>query len=371
MTSQPHKHRVLAWDALRAFAIVSVVGIHVLMIYRETAPPGSTVLLIDDLLHYAVPLFVFISGALVWSKPLGHEKGAYRTFLARRGAAIVLPFLAWDALYLVLFLARATDPVAQLPNAPSLLLTGNAWYHLYFVPMLLTYYLLTPLAQRVQRFSPELLVVACYAVRVLWAADIAGLAGSVGGDLWRSYVFHVATHLPHMALGAWFALRSPGWPAGVRRAWPVLLAGGFAVLASASYRTLMEAITVPELARLAFSAGMAAVVLGLVLLAFTLEPLFERHRHTVTAAGALAFGVYFVHPLFVLATTSAVAAAGAERLWTRWWFTLAVFAAITAASFGVSWLLARQRHTAWLVGLHPPRPAAEPATEPAATTAAR
>ena len=80
--------RILAYDALRTFAIVSVVAIHSLMPYRDLLASNAPVRLLDDLLHYAVPLFVFISGALVWGRPWPSHPGAYRRFLVRRGTAI-------------------------------------------------------------------------------------------------------------------------------------------------------------------------------------------------------------------------------------------------------------------------------------------
>ena len=76
----PRTPRILAYDALRAFAIVTVVAIHSLMPYRAVFRPTAPVRVFDDLLHYAVPLFVFISGYFVWRRPLPNEPGAYRRF---------------------------------------------------------------------------------------------------------------------------------------------------------------------------------------------------------------------------------------------------------------------------------------------------
>jgi len=225
--------RVLAYDALRVFAIVSVVAIHTLMPYRDILPPTAPVRVFDDLLHYAVPLFVFISGVFVWGRTTLTEKAsadkiAWGPFLSRRVSLVLVPYLAWSALYMALLARQQAGSLSPL-RVLGLLLTGHTWYHLYFIPMLLTFYLLTPLAVRILRRSPELLLVGCYLLRILAGPEIAGAFRGLFGDFGWSYAVHIVTHLPHMALGAWFALRHDRLP---KQGWfaALLLGFGTAVL---------------------------------------------------------------------------------------------------------------------------------------------
>lgn len=341
--------RIVAWDALRAFAIVTVVLVHTLMPYRELLPDTSPVRVMDDLLHYAVPLFVFMSGALLWTRPWPAEPGAYRAFVQRRVSLIGAPYLAWAVLYLGLRAAGLGENALELNRIPGLMLTGHVWYHLYFIPMLVTFYLLTPVASKLVHRSPEALVLGAYAVRILWGAEIIGGFESVLGDLGRSYATHVVTHLPHMALGAWFAIRQPAAPSWARRTWPVLLAVGTAILLAAS---LGVTTGLPlELRRYVYPVGMAATLLGIVLLAFRLEPTLERSSRITVRAGALALGVFFVHPLFLLGVDVLVAAGPGVGIWLQPWMPVAVFSAVTAASFWTARLLARHKATRWLVGV--------------------
>ena len=204
-TAQP-KGRIVAYDALRLFAIFSVVGIHTLMPYREALPANAPIRVFDDVLHYAVPLFVFISGALVWARPWHPGPGVYRRFLRRRFVAVGAPYLAWAALYSALYVARATDRASALAKVPGLIASGHIWYHLYFIPMLLTFYVLTPLAASALKRSPELTVLAAYSLRIVLGPPITHALADVD-PLLGQYAIHVLSHLPHMALGAWFALR--------------------------------------------------------------------------------------------------------------------------------------------------------------------
>jgi surface polysaccharide O-acyltransferase-like enzyme len=361
----PSRDRIVAYDALRVFAIVTVVAIHTLMPYRDLVPATAPVRVFDDLLHYAVPLFVFISGAFVWGRPLPSGPGAFRTFFSRRIAVVVVPYLAWSAVYLALLALTGARPL-QPDRVVGLLLSGHTWYHLYFVPMLVTFYLLTPIARRVFERSPELLLIATYLLRILAGPAIARAVGTVLGDLGWAWATHVLVHLPHMALGAWFAVRHERLP---RQKWfaTLLLASGTAVLLAASLG-VTDAL-VPALRRLVYPAGMAATVLGMALLALGFEPWLERYTPTIVLASALSFGVYFVHPVFILAVGEGVRTFASENLWFAPWFPIAVFAGITAASFWVSYVLARTR-ACRLVGVMKPLRAqsAAPTDERGSTT---
>lgn len=339
--------RIVAYDALRVFAILTVVAIHTLMPFRDVLPETAPVRVLDDVLHYAVPLFVFISGALLWSRRWNGGHGAYREFIQRRFLVIGRPYLVWAVVYSVLFVIRANDPTGALPKVPGLIANGHIWYHLYFIPMLLTFYALTPVASGVAQRSPEFLLFGALVLRVIFGPLVVRMAGDAH-PLLGQYATHVLTHLPHMALGAWFALRLTAIPALIRRVWPALLAGGLGGLAAISLRGLP---TWPlELQRLAFPVAMASTVIGMVLAALALEPRYEAYSRPLTRAGALSFGVYFVHPLLLLGVDAAVAAIPGAWPWSRWWFTVGVWLVVSAASFALSALLARSRKTAWLVG---------------------
>lgn len=347
MDAARRTRRIVAYDAMRAFAIVTVVGIHTLMPYRELVAPTAAVRVFDDLLHYAVPLFVFMSGALLWSRPWHGGPGAYHTFLIRRAAVIGAPYLAWSALFLAL--RAATEPV-QWAELPGMLLSGHTWYHLYFVPMLLTFYLLTPVSARMAQRWPGISVLAAYALRIVPETPVAERVGAVLGNPGWAWATHVVTHLPHMALGAWFALTYPRWPAWTRRSWPLLLAAGTVVLTAASLGMFADWSLYAR--RLVYPIGMAVTVIGFALLAFELEPWLERASTFFTRAGALAFGVFFVHPLFLEIVFRLAERGPGARVWLRApWLAVATFVSVTALSFASAWLLSRHRSTAWLVGL--------------------
>lgn len=331
--------RILAYDALRVFAILSVIGIHTLMPYRIFVPDHTPVRVFDDLLHYAVPLFVFISGVFAWGRPLSEKPGAFRDFLVRRGRVVLVPFAAWSLLYFALLVWQEGWP--GLARSVALLLTGHTWYHLYFVPMLLAFYLLTPIASRLSKVSPELLLAVCYGFRIAFGPAFATLLRAWFGDLGWQFATHIATHLPHMALGAWFALRYEATPRRTRRAWPLMLIVGTAILTAASLGLHADLPLV--LRRLVYPLGMAATVLGMAYGAREAEPWLEaddRASGAILAAAPLAFNVYFVHPLLLLVFFQAVPATTGS-LWEQAWFAVVIYAAVVAGSFVISALIER------------------------------
>lgn len=343
--------RVVAYDALRVFAILSVVGIHTLMPYRDVLPSDAPVRVFDDLLHYAVPLFVFISGALLWSRSWRGGSSEFPRFVRRRFTSIGLPFLAWAAVFAVLYVARAQDASSALGRVPGLVLSGHIWYHLYFVPMLLTLYALTPVVAPLLQRSPELVLVFAYVARIVLGPAIVRAVGDIE-PLAGQYLTHVLSHLPHMVLGAWFALRLDSFPRWARRAWPLFIGLGTLLL---GYLSVAGTPTLPlQIQRLIHPGGMALTVLGIVLAALALEPAYGRFAPVLTHMGSLSFGVYFVHPLWLLTVFTLAGPATQGSPWSQWPFTVLVWVGVSAASFAMSEILRRGQRTAWLVGLQPP-----------------
>jgi peptidoglycan/LPS O-acetylase OafA/YrhL len=142
--------RIPELDALRGVAIVAVVGLHVSFGFLIAAPPASAafsnVLSVHLLNALGTPLFVALSMAgLTLGDARTSRRDDYGTFLARRIRRIVPAYLFWTILTLL-----RSDPSALVQ--PGVLaahvLTGSAAYHLYFVPLICTYYLLWPLLVR-------------------------------------------------------------------------------------------------------------------------------------------------------------------------------------------------------------------------------
>ena len=141
-------------EMLRVVAAIAVVVIHVLGPYRawfgeipESDWLGAIAL--NGGSRWAVPVFIMITGALLLSdqRPfsLGH-------FVKRRASKVIIPFVAWSALYAALSgvtlntlnCDRALESLLAFPDTPT-------YYHLgffyYFIPLYLLIPFLRPVAQ--------------------------------------------------------------------------------------------------------------------------------------------------------------------------------------------------------------------------------
>ena len=350
-------------DALRAVALAAVVALHVSFGVLLAAPPGTVtataVLAAHLLAGYGAPLFVALSMA---GLALGYERppralADYGAFLARRARRILPAYVFWTLVTMV-----RNEPAALLQPAVlgERLATGNAAYHLYFVPLICMYYLawplLAPLAAAAQR-SP------------LAAAGIAG--GGLAGSL---VVWHAAS-LGNIAAGLatlplfWLGFAAVGLasaPIVARRAaappWRPM-AALTVVTAIVMIRHVREllgpapadahiaiAVTIFQIPSLAYVLAAMAFATALVL----------RSRNggaALAAFGRRAYGVYLVHVLIhevvvrriVGATT---AAAAGSPTWAV--AMIAEWAATLALAFALVWSMERVPVLAPLAGVRPP-----------------
>jgi len=215
--------------------------------------------------------------------------------------------------------------------------------------------------------SAELVVVAAYVVKMMAWPHVLRALNDVGNPFLTSYTTHVFQYLFLMALGAWFMIRF-GKLAGAHSA-KYQQAESERLSALANGRSIPAGPTKIN-AKLPATAMFAGVLgqlkptqammqiyknLGIfIALAFVLEPLWARIKKPLITASSLSFGVYYVHPLFVLAAQRASLSlssyAAMHDFWTRWPFLITVWIFLIAASFGVSYLFSKSKYTRWLIG---------------------
>lgn len=347
-----------AWDYLRLVAAIAVIGIHALAPYAAVmrASGGLTGWLyrLDRALFVAVPLFLFVSGALVWGRAGRMGLGAYGTFLKRRARVIGVPYLAWSALYFALWPIVGREwPHGVRSGAAlvwSLVVSGSTQYHLYYVPLLFILYLLTPIARRIGELSPELVLALVLMVRVLWGpAIVSWTDGTWDRDAYTYLAEHAVINMPYMALGAWFALRRTTAERVVALSWPLLLVAGWLTFPFASYRMLHD--WSPYLERTGEFVATSVLILGLFGLARWIGGMRSSDAGRVAAAASLTYGVYLAHPFALFVIRRALGelghgeAMGAPPAGVMIWVT------VTFLSFALVWAGGRFKATSWAFGV--------------------
>lgn len=141
ISAESHAGYTEYFDILRIIAAFAVVMIHVSAIEWKAAEVTSSAWMaancFDSLARFAVPVFVMISGALL----LGGRQTTGQIY-KRLVLRVVIAFAFWSAAYAVYHYVKWGDPERALRE----LLEGH--YHLWYIPMLIGLYALTPLLRK-------------------------------------------------------------------------------------------------------------------------------------------------------------------------------------------------------------------------------
>lgn len=345
--------RVPEYDLARVVSIACVVLIHVIapFVAPETAQRGGTgpMGLLSRELRFAVPMFVLITGALLWSRPFGGAAD-WRTFFTRRFTTVLLPYAAWSVLFVAVGQLLGIKPFLGIGSFLQQLLVGATWYHLYFVPPIVGIYVLTPLVGRVCRAHPVMVAVTAIAIGVV----VPPLLTDLG---WRSepvwmLVAWVAAYVPYAALGALYASERENGRTILARSWPVVLAVALAGRAWLTFDpggitwrhgVFLADIAVNALPSLAVLAGLAALLRR--------RPGLEGR---IAPWAVCVFGVYLGHPMLLLGLE------GIARLTGMWPAPLAlwvmvVWPTVLLVSFAAVRFASRWSRVWWLHGVPPRR----------------
>lgn len=135
------KDRDESFDAFRGVAIIAVVAIHAIpwQFYRV-----GTVLSYRQLLNFAVPAFLFISGYWMSKKSIRTLED-YINFMRKRFLRIFIPYLLWSLVFIGYDAVKVHG--IDIVQVVHKLLIGGASFHFYFIIVIAQLYVLTPLLQ--------------------------------------------------------------------------------------------------------------------------------------------------------------------------------------------------------------------------------
>ena len=146
------KDRSYAIDFLRLVSILGVIVIHTSTSFLDRSTPFTLqfyiVHAVNQLTRFSVPLFFAISGFLLTSRYPNIP--SLKKFYNRRFSRIIIPYVFWTLIY---FLIIFPNPALSLLSFNFLnnLLTGDASYQLYFIPVIILLYLIFPIIMNYKR----------------------------------------------------------------------------------------------------------------------------------------------------------------------------------------------------------------------------
>jgi surface polysaccharide O-acyltransferase-like enzyme len=161
-------------DFLRVIATLAVVWLHVSAVVVVSNPDVHSITwwtgnIADAFSRWCVPVFVMISGALLFSasaNPTPIE------FYKKRTRRLLPPIVFWTLIYVVF--REYTESTFSLKTAATSIIKGAPYYHLWYLYMVVGLYFVTPflrpLVSGIHSDSLRLLIAGCFTISAIESA---------------------------------------------------------------------------------------------------------------------------------------------------------------------------------------------------------
>lgn len=208
---------------LRVIATVAVIAIHTT---SQTMTQSALGYYGNQLARFAVPMFLVLSGFLLFQSDLNSKFLPRAQFYRKRFQKILLPYIIWTIFYsLVLhfYFNGMQNANLILPDLIRHLLLGNGFSHLYFVIIIIQLYLLYPFIRRSFQARPGLflfisflLSLLCQSLLYLHAIKAIQLHPYFG----QLYLISFPVWIFYFYLGMYLALNDQNLEMSGRWSWP-------------------------------------------------------------------------------------------------------------------------------------------------------
>jgi len=294
---------------IRGACVLGVILIHLTAPFPARVPFDwltGLMLYLNSLARFAVPIFVLVSGFYLSLNGRNERAGP---FYRRTLKALVIPYVVYSAGYAMI---SHRDAAGWLQAWLWATLTGTAFYHLWFIPVILELYLLHPILRRWYRRSPlgGRFVLLAVAAQVTWAVATDVAIKPPAADSWLSLPavgLSFLSYVGYFVMG-YFLHDCASQVVNAARRPAVIVASGLAWAATAAMIAAWRAIPLAD-GQVFLSAAHPTLAISLLGPALSL-PAFvilagwhQGARATgptgwlVHTSGLYAYGVYYLHPL--------------------------------------------------------------------------
>lgn len=129
---------------LRAIAIIAVVIIHATddtFFLHKLNKMVFMLIYIEELSRFAVPMFIFISGFVLYNKY--KSELPMRDFYMKRFSTIILPYIFFSVIYDIM-MSYPTSSSVNLNSITQSIFNFDASGHLWYIKLILTFYIFFP-----------------------------------------------------------------------------------------------------------------------------------------------------------------------------------------------------------------------------------
>jgi surface polysaccharide O-acyltransferase-like enzyme len=191
------KNRLGEFDCLRAAAVLAVIAIHATSRYVEI---NSAAYLLNQIVRFAVPLFIVLSGFLLYYSGMNRPQAAGFGFLKKRLDKVLIPYILWTLIYMLYGIRNSLGNALTssfLSKLAANLLYGKAAPQLYFIIIILQMYLLYGILEKLinSRYEKQFMLAAFFITTYI----------SLGGYLFRWNIYI----MPRLSIGYYIIF--PTW----------------------------------------------------------------------------------------------------------------------------------------------------------------
>jgi probable poly-beta-1,6-N-acetyl-D-glucosamine export protein len=144
-------------NILRAFAILAVISMHISINFEKMSYLNFlaiSYMAILVLSHFAVALFVCISGFVLYNKYSSNFP--LKKFYKTRFMSVLPPYIIFSTFYLIVTyvgsIVLSKYIIIDIPHIVLKYLTGQSFYHLWFLIVIIQLYLLYPILSKISDY---------------------------------------------------------------------------------------------------------------------------------------------------------------------------------------------------------------------------
>lgn len=191
-------------NILRGFAILGVISIHVTAVFTNSEVNSlltKVAAIIDVYSHYAVPLFILLSGLVLGMNYVDNYN--LKEFYIKRFNKIFIPYTIFSLFYLPLRFHIHNIESISLIKLTIWFLSASTFYHLWFFLLIFQLYIFYPIIRKVITNKSTYFLALIFCIQTIYSYINGYLFENkyldfIANRLFFSYIFY-------FSLGIWIA----------------------------------------------------------------------------------------------------------------------------------------------------------------------
>lgn len=286
-------------DMLRGLAIIAVILIHITAGERIFLNGKTNIvfLFINQISRFAVPVFLFLSGM---GLALSSKKENYSTFILNRVSKVLPWYLMWSFLYFILDNFIVYQEKINVFSLIKDVFTGGAYYHLYYVPLIIIFYLIFPLINKHVKNNTVV-------IYFLFSSIISQLSDELFEVTITKNPLNIFNWLIYFVLGIWFANYYGRVKPILKKQYKWILSAFIIVFFGITFEAYLYANEMNFSAEDATTSMRPSIIIFTIIFILLIISIRWSNNRIVTGLtylSKLSYGIYLSHAFFLTAWNS-------------------------------------------------------------------